>query len=344
LTKSPILVYPSLEKEFLLDTDASGFGLGAVLFQIGPDNKEHVIAYFSKAITKPEHQYCVTRRELLSVLAAVKQFHHYLYGVHFTVRTDHGALSWFTNFKNPEGQLARWLEVLGYYNFTIKHRAGIRHGNADGLSRRPCSDCKHCDQVEGKVDVNTPNKLQSVRAQRVATQPETDVEQNAISTNWLEGKTKEDLLEAQQEDTILKLSWLHQNSRPEWSAISHLGKLCKAYWAQWDRLTLVNDILYRKWLDTTTDEVTLQYVLPDKYKTSVLQLLHDDKLAGHLGIKRTIARVSHRFYWVGYTKYIDRWCKCCNECQLRKGPSHNTRGAMKTCIVGETLDRVALDL
>jgi hypothetical protein len=52
LTKSPILVYPSLEKEFLLDTDASGFGLGAVLFQIGPDNKEHVIAYFSKAITK----------------------------------------------------------------------------------------------------------------------------------------------------------------------------------------------------------------------------------------------------------------------------------------------------
>jgi hypothetical protein len=64
---------------------------------------------------------------------AVKHFHHYLYGVHFTVRTDHGALSWLTNFKNPEGQLARWLEVLGCYNFTIKHRAGIRHGNADGL-------------------------------------------------------------------------------------------------------------------------------------------------------------------------------------------------------------------
>jgi hypothetical protein len=46
--------------EFLLDTDASGFGLGAVLSQIGPDNKEHVIAYFSKALTKPERQYCVT--------------------------------------------------------------------------------------------------------------------------------------------------------------------------------------------------------------------------------------------------------------------------------------------
>jgi hypothetical protein len=59
--------------------------------------------------------------------------------------------------------------------------------------------------VEGEVDVNTPNKFQSIRAQRVATQPETDVEQNAISTNWLEGTTKEDLLQAQQEDNILKL-------------------------------------------------------------------------------------------------------------------------------------------
>jgi hypothetical protein len=73
----------------------------------------------------PPWFYLPTNRELLSVLAAVKQFHHYLYGVHFTVRTDHGALSWLTNFKNPEGQLARWLEVLGYYNFTIKQTTGI---------------------------------------------------------------------------------------------------------------------------------------------------------------------------------------------------------------------------
>jgi hypothetical protein len=124
-----------------LDTDASGFGLGAVLSQIGPDNKEHVIAFFSKALTKPERQYCVTRRELLAVLAAVKHFHHYLYGVHFTVRTDHGALSWLTNFKNPEGQLARWLEVLGCYNFTIKHTELLKSvgfvGFADKKSKCP---------------------------------------------------------------------------------------------------------------------------------------------------------------------------------------------------------------
>lgn len=89
--KSPILVYPSLEKEFILDTDTSGTGMGAVLSQIGDDNKEHVIAYYSKSFSKVERQYCVTRRELLAIVMAVKNFHHYLYGVNFLVRTDHGA-------------------------------------------------------------------------------------------------------------------------------------------------------------------------------------------------------------------------------------------------------------
>ena len=137
LTSSPILIYPCLEKEFILDTDASGTGTVAVLSQIGDDGREHVIAYYSKSLSKQQRQYCVTRRELLAIVQAVRHFHHYLYGVPFQVRTDHGALTWLLNFKNPEGQLARWLEVLGTYNFNIKHRAGLKHGNADGLSRTP---------------------------------------------------------------------------------------------------------------------------------------------------------------------------------------------------------------
>jgi hypothetical protein len=52
------------------------------------------------------------------------QYNHYLYGRKFKVRSDHGALSWLFNFKNPEGQLARWFEVLASYDFRIEHRAG----------------------------------------------------------------------------------------------------------------------------------------------------------------------------------------------------------------------------
>ena len=120
--------------------DASNLAIGAVLSQ-KHDNTEKVIAYASRTLTKSEQKYCVTRKELLALVHFVKFFRHYLYGKQFTVRTDHGSLRWLTNFKNPEGQLARWLEVIAAYNMKIEHRPGRLHKNADGLSRRPCRQC-----------------------------------------------------------------------------------------------------------------------------------------------------------------------------------------------------------
>lgn len=142
LTSTPVLGYPDMNLEFVLDTDASAFCIGGVLSQI-KDGKEQVIAYFSKSLSRPERNYCVTRRELLAVVESVKHFHHYLYGRYFTIRTDHGALNWLMHFKNPEGQMARWMEVLSVYDFAILHRPGKSHGNADGLSRRPCGECQY---------------------------------------------------------------------------------------------------------------------------------------------------------------------------------------------------------
>lgn len=69
----------------------------------------------------------MTRKELLAVVKAVKQFHHYLYGRHFIVRSDHGALRWLLNFKNPEGQMAKWIEILSTYDIEIPHRQGRLH-------------------------------------------------------------------------------------------------------------------------------------------------------------------------------------------------------------------------
>ena len=71
----------------------------------------------------------------------MKYFRHYLIGKEFILRTDHASLRWIKSFKEPEGQLARWLEVLDTYNFTLEHRPGNKHGNADAMSRGPCSQC-----------------------------------------------------------------------------------------------------------------------------------------------------------------------------------------------------------
>ncbi|GBM57168.1 Retrovirus-related Pol polyprotein from transposon 297 [Araneus ventricosus] len=137
LITSPVLTYPRTDKEFILDTDASNEGIGAVLSQkIGKE--ESVIAYFSKRLGKPERNYCVTRKELLAIVKSIEHFHHYLYG------------------REPEGQIAHWIQKLQEYDFEIHHRKGTSHGNADALSRRPCKEsCKHCTNAEKKFGIET---------------------------------------------------------------------------------------------------------------------------------------------------------------------------------------------
>ncbi|XP_063442388.1 uncharacterized protein LOC134722696 [Mytilus trossulus] len=173
------------------------------------------------------------------------------------------------------------------------------------------------------------------------------VESNPIATNWVQGKSQNELMESQIQDPIIKIvrEWkVNSDVKPQWQEISHLSKIHKAYWAQWDRLVVVDGILYRKWINTITNTQSLQYILPHTFRREVLKLLHDDPLAGHMGIKRTGARVRHRFYWVGYQTFVDKYCQRCIECQKRKGPSKGTRASMKTYVVGETMDRVAIDL
>ena len=103
LVTAPILAYPDPAKRFVVDTDASKESLGAVLSQLDEDGSERVIAYYSKSMTQPERNYCVTRKELLAVVRAVGHFRPYLCGQNFLLRTDHAALVWLMKTSTPEG-------------------------------------------------------------------------------------------------------------------------------------------------------------------------------------------------------------------------------------------------
>lgn len=108
------------------------------------------MVYFSKTFNKHEHHCCATRRELLVVDGSISHFKLYLGGLHFTVRTDKSALQCLMYFKEPEGQVAHWLEEFQPYNFTVVHRPGAHHSNADTMSRSPCSTdgCRNCELRE----------------------------------------------------------------------------------------------------------------------------------------------------------------------------------------------------
>ena len=98
LVDSPVLAFPNNKDTFVLDCDASLYGLGGVLSQI-QNNEEKVIAYASRTLNPAQQQYCTTKRELLAVVTFMTHFKHYLLGQKFIIRTDHAPLIWLRNFK-----------------------------------------------------------------------------------------------------------------------------------------------------------------------------------------------------------------------------------------------------
>ena len=136
LTSSPVLVYPQFgpEHDFLLETDASYSGLGAVFLQRQENGEMHLIAYASRSLDSHEKKYGVTELETLGIVWAVCYFCPYLLGHHTTVYTDHSACLSLLNHPRPSGKLARWALTIQEMNLTIKHRAGQSNANADALS------------------------------------------------------------------------------------------------------------------------------------------------------------------------------------------------------------------
>ena len=181
LMRAPILSFPTEHGDYILDTDASNFGLG-VLSQI-QDNVERVIAYCSRALRPSQRKYCTTKREMLAAVSMCIQFCSYLHGAKFTLRTDHKSLVWLHRFKDTEGMMARWLHTLQQFQFSIVHRAGRDHSNADGLSRAPTSPCRQCTRPDcPTVDTTVEVSDQPFDAESLGDSEDADLV--PVKTGW----------------------------------------------------------------------------------------------------------------------------------------------------------------
>ena len=336
LQESPILAYPDPEKDHILDTDASNEGIGAVLSQV-VDGKERVISYASRALNKAEKNYCVTRKELLAVVAFLKQFRQYLYGQKTTVRTDHGALRWLLNFKDPLGQMARWLQVIAEYDIKIVHRAGRSHANADSLSRRPCPQCKRDSGGPASSDGLAESGMDVERndcaeARAVTVEPE-------ISNEHM----------SQEQSGDASIKWIlegkqHSRDRPDWATMVSKSSVEKSYWRMWDQLAVKQGVLYRKWEYNQGQKITWHVVLPSKLRKDTVKELHGGKSSGHLGMNKTRAKVRMRFYWVAMDADIRSVVRQCDICASKKSPSKKRRAPLQQDSVGMPMERVAMDI
>ena len=320
LVSSPILSFPEEHGQFILDTDASNHGIGAVLSQVQNGSKK-VIAYFSRVLNKAERNYCITRRELLAIVASVKSFHHYLYGRKFQIRTDHISLKWLLSFKDLEGQLARWLERLQQYEFEIIHRKGKLHQNADGLSRRPCLElgCVYCAKVELK--------------------------ENSIARIILGENNLEDWQKKQSEDPIISLFLQGKeiNKRPELKEINR-DVSARIYWSYWDALVVKDKILYKRWESPNLKSEIFQIIVPRNLINQVLEEAHDSVACGHFGVNKTLERIRKRFYWATCKNDVENWCRSCKVCVARKGPSEKGKSPLQIFDTGFPFERVQMDI
>ena len=127
------------DKEFILETDTSGEGLGAVLAQKQTDGFVHPVAYASRSLNPHEKNYAISELETLALVWAVKQFRAYILGHKCTVFTDHSACTSLLNTPHPSAKLARWAMIIQEMDLHIQHRPGKGNASADTLSRNPSS-------------------------------------------------------------------------------------------------------------------------------------------------------------------------------------------------------------
>uniref|UniRef100_A0AAZ1XYY5 ribonuclease H n=1 Tax=Oreochromis aureus TaxID=47969 RepID=A0AAZ1XYY5_OREAU len=137
LTSAPVLAFADPRKPYILHTDASATGLGAVLYQ-EQDGKNRVVAYASRGLSRSESRYPAHKLEFLALKWAVtEKFHDYLYGAQFTVVTDSNPLTYLLSSAKLDATGYRWLSALSTFTFKLIYRAGKQNSDADGLSRRP---------------------------------------------------------------------------------------------------------------------------------------------------------------------------------------------------------------
>ena len=164
LVTSPVLAYPQFRSEhpFIVKTDASAKGLGAVLAQQQADGQVHPIAFASRSLTAPERNYAITELETLGLVWALKIFRAYLLGHRCIVFTDHAACTSLLTNQHPSPKLARWAMVIQELDLDIRHRAGKSNLVADALSRNPLPTA---DVLQIEVEPQSNNDLEVLQRQ-----------------------------------------------------------------------------------------------------------------------------------------------------------------------------------
>ena len=350
LISSPILAYPNYDKPFILETDASLKGLGAVLSQEDEDGKFHIISYAScmpKPYERSMQKYSSAKLELLALKWAIcDKFRDYLIGSWFTMLTDNNPLTYVRISCLGAAQI-RWLSDLMLFDFEIKYRDGKTNQAADALSQWPGNPDSSSESLDGEEEwvtisyemvcqifdhhLNSANLPYHVKHEIRTNIRYVEMANSTInlqSTNVINAQLQEvklfssimpkQMVVYQKKDFQLSLVYdkVSSNLKPELSEVHCVQSkpICRLL-LQFNQLSSIQGVLHHH---TFKDDYEIQQlILPQQFCKPILKSLHDDN--SHQGQQRMLSLLQDKVYWPSMYRDTDHWLYQCERCLISKG-------------------------
>ena len=261
-----------------LDTDASQYGIGAVISHVLPSGEERPIAYASRTLSKSERNYFQIEKEALSIIFGVKKFHQYLYGRKFLLVTDHKPLTTVLGPKSgiptlAAARLQRWALLLAAYQYDIEYRSTEKHANADCLSRLPIQ----CEKLNEGID-----KAKLINLLQIESLP--------MDVDHVRKATRNDPMLSRVLQFVMT-GWPEKPIAPE----------VTQYFNKRHEITVEDGCLLRG----------IRVIIPTQLRERVLHELH----TGHPGIVRMKSLARLHVWWPNLDKDIATIVQRCNDCQ-----------------------------
>ena len=339
LSTAPVLSYADFSKPFIVHTDASSQGLGAILYQCH-DKKEHPIAFASRSLNDAEKKYPAHKLEFLALKWAVcEKFRDYLYGATFEVRTDNNPLTYVMTTARLDAVGQRWQSQLASYDFTIKYRSGRKNIDADCLSRLPQQQNNEKDEegyftlpsdiVHGLCHSHVDHGyIESIQIMNSQCLPYMDISVMNNET-WRLEQSKDPVL-------VPIIRQLHGGKKVSFT--EKKDNDIYLFFRQMKHCVLKEGVLFRK--RKTPDEEQLQLVLPSDFRMKALNGVHNEM--GHLGFDRSFQLLQQRFYWPKMSHDLRQHIQTCLPCLRRKSPT-NQRAPLVGVTTTEPMELLCVD-
>jgi transposase InsO family protein len=344
----PIAKHPDFDREFILATDASGYGIGAVLSQQYGD-EEHPIAYASRTLLEAECRYAVIEREGLGIHWGINHFDEYLDGPrHFTVYTDHKPLKALILKPQTNKRLQNYAAKLSGYNFTVCYRKGSHNANADTLSRYPVIPLKSKQGLEEDSSLEAERNPSTVD-EKLNRGTETD--DNLLPSAVEAEMTSIDI----SKDSRTEIAKSFDNMSEE----QDLDPLYQAIKQYLDDPTVTLDSRYETEIRSSAHLYTLNLngelmrsnlqgklvrCLPAALREFALHEAHDILAASHGGREKTIRSLADNYWWSTLYRDVERYLKCCSLCMQHKRSNKIKRPLGERPAPQKVWERVHLDL